>query len=698
MFEIPFLQYSQDHNLLLYPQSTITMQRLNIRLFSLFVLLLSGAHLPAQFSLDSLTFLSSTNSTDVYSEVFDIEVDRDGNYYVAGEYRYADIVLGADTLLSHSNPAFRDMFIAKYHPDGTLAWLQKDSGSVSTSIRQVEVDTMGHVYISGAFNQYYNHLAPTHSYLAGLEMDTLPLYQNQLRTGFVAQLDAATGEAIWYRTPLTQQMDFFLHGLHTMAVSPNGDILVSGRMAQSVTFDTTVVYSTTSFPHTDYLGCYDVAGNFQWATAPASIGNVRIEGAGWDTVGNPVISGTFGGEVSFGTDSLINTTTLGLFVVKFHPDGTVNWLTGSTGGGYFNLARGVTMDGDDIYVPCKYSGDFEIQGQVFSAGVDLLGVPGLLKFDGNGDLQWFTGAVSNGGAITADIEMGDVEIADDGIIYAISKVRKGFVFGTDTFDLSGAYQLMATAFLPTGEYISSTTFGDSGGIYAAAGIEIIDGQLGMAGFVDDSIDMGSGMYYAGDRNDGFLAFLGIGNLPPVARDDAAQTPLDAAIFLDVASNDVDPEGLSLVAPVVAVAPAHGYAVPLIGGIVYQPIPGFVGTDTLIYEICDSDPDMECATARVIIQVGGGNKTSTSKTNSEIQLYPNPTQGAVFLEWNHPLEKSGMLVLSAMDGRVLQQKPLQASQGINQTSLDLSNYPAGIYLIQLDFPGSGVRWTHRVVRR
>jgi hypothetical protein len=96
------------------------------------------------------------------------------------------------------------------------------------------------------------------------------------------------------------------------------------------------------------------------------------------------------------------------------------------------------------------------------------------------------------------------------------------------------------------------------------------------------------------------------NNPPVATDDSATTPKDTAIEINVLFNDSDPDGDAISIDNVS-DPTHG-EIPLIyspgyGGIVYQPDPGFVGSDTFDYTISDGKGGTDTATVTVTVEQG-----------------------------------------------------------------------------------------------
>ena len=81
--------------------------------------------------------------------------------------------------------------------------------------------------------------------------------------------------------------------------------------------------------------------------------------------------------------------------------------------------------------------------------------------------------------------------------------------------------------------------------------------------------------------------------------------------------------------------------------------------------------------------------------SGLIIYPNPTSGQLHLEGH--IEGSGVnVVLYNGQGQVMQRLESQPTGGMLQESLDLYNYPAGIYILEAR---SGHRLTHlKVVKQ
>lgn len=94
------------------------------------------------------------------------------------------------------------------------------------------------------------------------------------------------------------------------------------------------------------------------------------------------------------------------------------------------------------------------------------------------------------------------------------------------------------------------------------------------------------------------------NDPPVANADDAQTLVDVPVSGNVLVNDDDPDGDVIILNLTPIDQPDNGSVVLLGNgtFTYTPNPGFVGTDTYIYSICDDQVPSLCDTAIVTINV------------------------------------------------------------------------------------------------
>ncbi len=116
-------------------------------------------------------------------------------------------------------------------------------------------------------------------------------------------------------------------------------------------------------------------------------------------------------------------------------------------------------------------------------------------------------------------------------------------------------------------------------------------------------------YTISDGNGGTdIAELTVSVLPvnnaPIAEDDMYTTEEDLSVSGNVLDNDSDPEGQNLTVNNTPVsAPMSGsVTINSDGSFTYTPNPGFTGTDSFIYEVCDDGVPSQCAQATATVEV------------------------------------------------------------------------------------------------
>ncbi len=114
-------------------------------------------------------------------------------------------------------------------------------------------------------------------------------------------------------------------------------------------------------------------------------------------------------------------------------------------------------------------------------------------------------------------------------------------------------------------------------------------------------------------------------VPPVAADDTATTAEDTPTTINVLTNDngtnLDPGTLTI-----TTGPAHGTATvnPATGAVTYTPAPGYNGTDTFTYQICDTTGACDTATATITVTAANDtpnaiNDTASTNQDTPVQL-------------------------------------------------------------------------------
>ncbi len=92
----------------------------------------------------------------------------------------------------------------------------------------------------------------------------------------------------------------------------------------------------------------------------------------------------------------------------------------------------------------------------------------------------------------------------------------------------------------------------------------------------------------------------IPNRPPVANNDTISTFVNRPVYQNVKANDSDPDNNPITHTIISPAAAHGSASVSGTGILYTPDFGYIGMDTVTYQLCDNGSPNLCDTAILII--------------------------------------------------------------------------------------------------
>jgi hypothetical protein len=88
--------------------------------------------------------------------------------------------------------------------------------------------------------------------------------------------------------------------------------------------------------------------------------------------------------------------------------------------------------------------------------------------------------------------------------------------------------------------------------------------------------------------------------------------------------------------------------------------------------------------------------SGSETMVQIEVFPNPTTDLVQVVMQNIEADEVQIKLFSATGVTMQHKPVTVQEKAVQTTLDLENYPPGIYLLQAEYEGHSL--TKKVVKQ
>jgi|GEM_PF-5306847 len=191
-----------------------------------------------------------------------------------------------------------------------------------------------------------------------------------------------------------------------------------------------------------------------------------------------------------------------------------------------------------------------------------------------------------------------------------------------------------------------------------------------------------------------------GNTAPYANDDNMITYENTSVSMNVLANDSDIDGDNLTVDTVpAQAPSNGTVIIYAnGGVNYMPNPGFIGTDSFVYTVCDDGtPVAGCSSATVYIQVDAGgttkrvinpynvgnvNNSEASRVSTlESSVYPNPANDIVNIHiGTNDIGNEVEVDIFSPTGQLVWTKRSHEVKGT--ITLSVNDYPQGVYFVRV----------------
>jgi hypothetical protein len=403
-------------------------------------------------------------------------MDPSGNSYLAGYFdQPTDFDPGSGSTWMVPQGTGSDEFVAKYTPDGALAWAKQFGGSSGDlyRVQSMATDSQGNTYVSGTFTG-----------TADFGNNHLLTASNSNGNGYVMKLDPL-GSTAWVRT-LGGTGNA---GVEGVAVDGNS-VYATGGFAGQVDFDPSHSYPDShDILKSTGTGKTPPSDAFVWRLT-ADGGFVSAWGFGgpnsdygqsiFAANGSVYVEGKFVGTADFDPSptSTVNrtgttygrTSNYDLFVAKYTPDAvgglTLNWAQ-TIGGSNVNLTPSwkVAGDANALYVPGTFNGtvDFDRNNGTSNAHDTLTGGTSsvfVARYNlSDGSLAWVRGIAGPGGIESHS----SVLVTDAGMIY----VGGGFSQTVD-FDPAHAYPDNRDLLTSEGSNDGFIWQLDSGGAYVNA--------------------------------------------------------------------------------------------------------------------------------------------------------------------------------------------------------------------------------------
>jgi hypothetical protein len=268
-----------------------------------------------------------------------IAVDLNGNSYVTGDFTNSLVIFDSDTLTNDTSAVFGDIFIVKFDTIGNTIWAKSAGGSDDDYGSSIAVDDSNNIYVTGYF--FSRNIA------FGTDILTSNTAGNPgaVSNIFLVKYDAY-GNVVWGKCAGGGYGD----EASGVAVDYSSNIYITGKFTNS-----TIVFGhdtlTSNGGYEIFIVKYDASGNVVWAKSAGGIYDDYSSAIAVNVNSNTYISGSFESpNISFGSDTLINTGGKDIFVTKYDALGNVVWTKNASGNLDDNSCSIAVDENDNCYI------------------------------------------------------------------------------------------------------------------------------------------------------------------------------------------------------------------------------------------------------------------------------------------------------------------------------------------------------------
>ncbi len=293
-----------------------------------------------------------------YDTGFDVIADASGNCYVTGEI----MLIGWDTdAHEFTNSRQKDVFVAKWNPEGTREWSYKAGGIQADTGLGLALDAEGNFLVAG---QTYGKMY--YSAANGSEQHTFHSGGSDI---FFGKMNPQ-GRWLW----LTEIKGAGNEKLNAFASDAAGNVYLAGSFGGTVFFLNEYIKSEDV---TD-LFVVKVAGDGkpQWKARLDGGTGAEIKALTPDRAGGVFVTGNFNSALTVGATSLAGQGLKDVFLAHLNSEGNWHWARAAGGNGEdagLALSYSRFMDKQDwLTLAGSFSGSLQFGGQTLSgAGNNL---------------------------------------------------------------------------------------------------------------------------------------------------------------------------------------------------------------------------------------------------------------------------------------------------------------------------------------
>lgn len=310
---------------------------------------------------------------------YSVATDLAGNVYLTG-YFQNQITINGELITCY---AWRDMFITKISPEGTIEWFRHGGGDFAEGYK-IAVNNEGYAAITGS---YYSTMQFSES--------SLTITSNGDTDLFIA-LYNTDGQLQWANGGGGVLPDLS----KGISIDNEGNVLCTGEFYGPATFGSFTLLSPEYATNVCILKIgHDGSWIFAKSFGSSAGGETPFGGHAVDNEGNIYIGGIFSAaELTIGNDVLVNASPgyFDMFYAKFDSECNSLWARHGGGEGTMEYVRGVAVDENGN---SYYSGNFEMTAAFGDTALTVVGNTDafVASYNSIGQLRW---AIQAGGPST----------------------------------------------------------------------------------------------------------------------------------------------------------------------------------------------------------------------------------------------------------------------------------------------------------
>lgn len=428
-----------------------------------------------------------------------VAVAADGSQFVSGLF-VGTVTFGSTTISIPSSEV--GLWLAKYNPNGTVAWVRHATQAAGDTRAAVAVDGAGNAYLTGYFSGTLTFVGSgVAPFTAGAGVTD----------SYLAKFDLQ-GNLLWARTAGTTAGNSYAAGVGTDA---SGNVYVAGDFSGALNFGGV---SVSASDENVFLYKFTPAGTAVWARTAGGLGIDYASSLATDPAGNAYLTGSVRQTATFGNITLPGTgaaTDEDAFVVKYDPQGTAQW-----------AQRIATTNRDaGVSVAVDAAGNVAVGGYANNVSTATTDNSNILvaRYTSQGALAWtrqFTPTVP-------DFYAGyGVAFDNRGGLYMTGGYNGTLTFGTTTL-ANAEHNLYVVRFDGQGNTTWADKVASQAGGNGVIGLDVATDAAGNAyltGAVQGDATFGT-FATTGTGGNVFLAKLAAGGIITAARPAAAAAPL-----------------------------------------------------------------------------------------------------------------------------------------------------------------------------